>query len=144
MDEQMVLFTLGQEEYGLPIGKVKEIVPYRGATKLPQTPAYMDGIIELRGTIIPVIDLAQKLGLQTTEAVPRIGMIVEAPEGEVGILVDAVTEVAYLTAAQIEAAPAMLEAHDYIQGIGKAGERLIVLLDLQQLFTVADDEMSEP
>lgn len=139
-EEQVVLFSLGREVYGISITQVKEIIQYRDATKLPNTPAYIEGIVSLRGKIIPVVDLALRLELSTTKADDKRAIIIETAGREIGIVVDEVTEVIRLQDSAIELAP-MATENSYIRGIGKEGNRLLILLDVDKLF--GEEEMRE-
>lgn len=138
-EEQLVLFSLGSEEYAVSIAQVKEIIQYKGSTKLPNTPVYMEGIISLRGKIIPVIDLALRLELPTTKTSGKSALIVETAGREIGIVVDAVTEVIRLQDSAIEPSPTMTKT-GYIRGIGKTGERLLILLDVDKMFGAEEIE----
>ncbi|MDR3563465.1 MAG: chemotaxis protein CheW [Negativicutes bacterium] len=132
-EEQLVLFSLGKEEYAISITQVKEIIQYKDATKLPNTPEYMVGIITLRGKIIPVINLALRLELEASKSTDKRVLIIEVTEREIGILVDEVTEVIRLQESVIEPPPTST-ANGYIRGIGKEGNRLLILLDVGKLF----------
>ena len=103
--EQLVVFQLANEEYALPISQVREIIQYKDVTRLPHTSEYMEGIINLRGKVIPVIDLALKLSLQTEKTLNKKVLIVEATEKDIGIVVDEVKEVIRLEDTAIEAIP---------------------------------------
>ncbi|MDR3560836.1 MAG: chemotaxis protein CheW [Negativicutes bacterium] len=142
-EEQLVLFRLGNEEYAIPITQVKEIIQFKEATKLPSTPVYMEGIISLRGKIIPVVDLAMRLELAAVKNADKRALIIETADREIGIVVDEVTEVIRLQDSAIELAPAGTgnEQNSYIRGIGKEGNRLLILLDVDKLFS--DEEMQE-
>ncbi len=134
---QLVVFTLAKEEYGLPITKVQEINRMVPITTLPQTPSFVEGIINLRGKIIPVIDLRKRFQLPVSEHTDGTRIIIVDVEGQtVGIVVDAVNEVARLSSAQVEPAPPsfMLEAK-YIHGVGKLEDRLLILLDIDKVLT---------
>ena len=133
-EEQLVLFRLGAEEYGIPISQVREIIQYRGATRLPQTPEFIEGIINLRGKVIAVIELAKRFGIAAHEGSDRRAIIIETEGQEIGVIVDAVTEVITLQDAAIETAPSMTDSSDYIRGIGKNGDRLLILLEVDKLF----------
>jgi len=136
--EQFIVFTLGQEYYAIAISQVKEIIHYQGSTKLPNTPLYMEGIINLRGKLLPVIDLAGKFGIQAGNGQDRRAVIVEALGRDVGMLVDDVTEVLWLQETAIEPPPAICACRkEYIRGVGKDKDRLLILLELENLF--ADD-----
>lgn len=134
---QLVTFRLANEEYGLPITKVREINRLVPVTKLPQTPSFMEGIINLRGLIIPVIDLRKRfeMTIGAHDEDTRI-IIVEISGQIVGVIVDAVTEVVRLHTANIEPAPATVAVDlQYIDGVGKIDDRLIILLDIDKVLT---------
>ncbi|MBC9783647.1 chemotaxis protein CheW [Heliobacterium chlorum] len=135
---QLVVFKLGTEEYGVPITQVQEINRLITPTKIPQAPNFVEGIINLRGNIIPIIDLKKRFGLALEEytANTRI-IVVNVGKHTVGIIVDAVTEVLRLATASIEPPPPMISsiAVDYLKGVGKVGERLLILLDLDKILT---------
>jgi purine-binding chemotaxis protein CheW len=139
-EEQLVLFSIGNEEYGISITQVKEIIQYKCATQLPGTPEYIEGIITLRGKIIPVVNLALRLELSTTNIDDKRVLIIEAAGREIGIVVDKVTEVIRLAERAIVQPPAAT-ANKYIRGIGKEGKRLLILLDVDKLF--GEEEMQE-
>jgi purine-binding chemotaxis protein CheW len=139
-EEQLVLFRLGNEEYAISITQVKEIIQYKDATKLPNTPEYMEGIITLRGKVIPVVNLALRLELTTSKESDRRVLIVETAGREIGIVVDDVTEVIRLQESAIEPPPTAT-ANGYIRGIGKEENRLLILLDVDKLF--GEEEMQE-
>ena len=133
--EQFVVFQLAAEEYAISISQVKEIIRYSGATKLPNTPEYMDGIINLRGKIVPIIDLGGKFSLQVEKREDRQALIVEAGGQEMGLVVDTVTEVIRLEEDAMEAAHGVVQSKEFIQAIGKVGNRLLIIFDLNKLFT---------
>ncbi|MDF2569285.1 MAG: cheW 2 [Sporomusa sp.] len=134
---QLVIFRLAKEEYGLPITKVQEINRLVPITKLPQTPAFMEGIINLRGRIIPVVDLRKRFQLQVSDYNDDSRIIIVEVEGQtVGVIVDAVNEVVRMPAASVEPPPPsfILDAK-YIQGVGKLDERLLILLEIDQILS---------
>ena len=134
---QLVTFRLASEEYGLPITKVQEINRLVPVTKLPQTPDFMEGIINLRGRIIPVIDLRKRfvMSISSHDDDTRI-IIVEINGQVVGVTVDAVTEVIRLSTANIEPPPATVAVDSrYIDGVGKIDDRLIILLNVDNILT---------
>ena len=133
-EEQLVLFRLGAEEYGISISQVREIIQYKGATRLPRTPDFMEGIINLRGKVIAVIELAKRFGIATKEGSDRRAVIIETGGQKIGVIVDAVTKVIRLQDTAIEIAPTMTVSNNYIRGIGKIGDRLLILLDVEKLF----------
>lgn len=140
-DLQVVVFRLAAEEYALPITKVKDINRVLPITKIPQAPAFMEGIINLRGSINSVVDLRERFGLKRGEQTDdtRI-MIIEFRGQTLGIVVDAVEEVLTIPAGAIDLPPMAAKLdHTYIVGIGKVDGRLLVLLDIDKVFT--DDEI---
>jgi purine-binding chemotaxis protein CheW len=138
---QLVIFRLAKEEYGLPITKVQEINRLVPITKLPQTPSFMEGIINLRGRIIPVIDLRKRFSLAVSEYNDDTRIIIVEVSGQtVGIIVDAVTEVVRLPVASVEPPPPtfILEAQ-YIYGVGKVDDRLLILLEIDNILTSQEE-----
>lgn len=138
---QLVIFRLAKEEFGLPITKVQEINRLVPITKLPQTPSFMEGIINLRGRIIPIIDLRKRFQLMVTEYDDDTRIIIVDVNGQtVGIVVDAVTEVVRLPVASIEPPPpAFVLDAQYIEGVGKLEDRLLILLDISQILTSQEE-----
>lgn len=133
---QLVVFNLSNETYGLDIAAVHEIIRMQSITDIPRTPEFVEGVINLRGRIVPVIDLRKRFGLE--EVAPtnmtRI-IVVEVETTTVGMVVDAVSEVLRLPADSIEPPPAVISGLDieFIQGVGKLGEQIVVLLDLDKV-----------
>lgn len=139
-ERQLVVFRLAKEEYGLPISQVKEINRLAAITKLPQAPDFVEGIINLRGAVIAVIDLRKRFSLpQEAYGEDSRIIIVETKGQTVGIIVDAVTEVLRLPEEDITPPPPsfILDAR-YIHGVGKVGERLIILLDIDEVLTAKE------
>ncbi|HEX7713958.1 MAG TPA: chemotaxis protein CheW [Bacillota bacterium] len=142
---QLVIFKLADEEFGVDILKVNEIEKLdQGITRVPKAPAFVEGVINLRGEVIPIVDLRRRFGL----AMREIGydsrvIIVEAGGNKVGMTVDAVVEVARINESAIEPAPSITKGVNsyYLSGVAKLGERLIVLLDLEKALTA--EEASE-
>jgi len=140
-------FALASEEYGLEILKVREIIGYMEITAVPQTPAYVKGVINLRGQVIPVIDLRAKFGMETMEITEETCIIVvEAGQGDrsfsTGIVVDHVEEVLDIAGEDIEEAPQFGSAvnTDFILGMGKIGDSVKILLDIDKV--LAGDDFS--
>lgn len=137
-------FKLGGEEYGLEILKVREIIGLMNITDVPKIPHYFRGIINLRGQVIPVMELRLKFGMDSIEDTEQTCVIVvEVSSGErsisTGLLVDSVSEVLEISGDQIEDAPSFgsdIET-DYILGIGKIGDKVKILLDIDK---VLDDD----
>ncbi len=133
---QLVAFKLGREEYGISILQVQEIKRLTDITRVPHTPEYITGVINLRGSVLPVIDLKKRLGLpvQTHTDNTRI-IIVKIDEVVVGMLVDAVSEVLAIDQANIEDPDAVVGgvAANFISGVGKLDNRLLILLNLEAI-----------
>ncbi|AJE02938.1 chemotaxis protein CheW [Geobacter pickeringii] len=144
---QYLTFKLADEVFAVDVAKVREILEFTTITKVPQTPPFMRGVINLRGSVVPVMDLRLKFGMSETEkTISTCTIVVEvAAEGEtivVGALADSVQEVFELEPAQIEPAPRIgtkLDT-DFILGMGKHGEQFIMILDIDRVFTA--DEMA--
>ena len=138
-------FSLAAEEYGIGILKVKEIIGMMVITTMPQSPVYVKGVINLRGKVIPVVDLRLKFGLEEAEYTDRTCIIVveiKADTGNVrmGIVVDAVSEVLNVKEADIEDTPTFGIAMrtDYILGMAKAGGGVKILLDIEKVVTARE------
>ena len=136
-------FQLGAEEYGLEILKVKEIIGLMEITAVPRTPHYVRGVINLRGKVIPVIELRSKFDMETTEDTDQTCIIVvevASDNGAIqtGVVVDAVSEVLDITEDQIENAPSFGTGVDteFILGIGKIREEVKILLDIDKVIDV--------
>lgn len=141
-DLQIVVFRLSSEEYALPITKVKDINRFMPLTKMPKSPAFMKGVINLRGEIIPVVDLRERFGLTANEATDdsRI-MIVDFNNQLIGIVVDGVTEVITIPTAEIDIPPAASKLNmKQVPGIGKFNNRLLILLDIDEVFSAEEVE----
>lgn len=144
-EQQFLTFLLAEQEYGLEIFKIKEIRGYSSTTPIPGVPAHVRGVMNLRGTVLPVIDLRMKFGLDAVEY-DRFTVIVIALVGEktVGLLVDAVSDVLMISDDAIRPAPefgASVETR-FIQGMFESRERLVVALNLEQLLN--EGELSVP
>ena len=134
---QVVVCQLGDESYGLDIGSVFEIIRFQECTAVPASPSFVDGVINLRGRIIPVMDMASRFGLRRSETTKSTRIIVAGTaEMRVGLVVDAVTEVLMVADEAVEATPEVASGHDsaYIRGIAKLAGELVILLDLKALF----------
>lgn len=135
---QVVSFHLGSEEYGVDISQVQEIIRMVEITHVPRAPRFMEGVINLRGQLIPIIDLRTRFGMSRTDHTKSTRIVVtEIGSKKVGIIVDSVSEVINIPMEQVEDAPDMIAGvgTEYIQGVGKVGDRLIILLDLTMVIT---------
>jgi purine-binding chemotaxis protein CheW len=128
--QQLVVFSLGSEEYALPIGSVHEIIRFTEPRTVASDAAWIRGVIGLRGKIIPIFDLASRMGLE--HSAPDKIVIVESAAGQVGVMVDEVEEVLTVTSDQLEGVPAANS--ESIQAIAKIDDRLVILLDPEGLF----------
>ncbi|MBQ9364251.1 MAG: chemotaxis protein CheW [Schwartzia sp.] len=138
---QVVAFKLRDEEYGFGILNVREIKGLTDITRVPFALGYIKGVINLRGSILPVIDLKDRLGLQDTEYTDDTRIIVvKSDDIEVGMIVDAVTEVITLDAEHVDASKVVdNESNRFIRGIGKENDRLIIMLNLEEIIGISDE-----
>jgi purine-binding chemotaxis protein CheW len=130
--QQLVVFSLGSEEYALPIGAVHEIIRYTEPRSVASEDAWIRGIIGLRGKIIPIFDLAARMELDRAGSEPGKIVIVETPAGQVGVMVDEVEEVLTVGPEQLVAVPTA--NRDSIEAIAKIEDRLVILLNPEGLF----------
>lgn len=140
---QLVSFTLGKELYGIEITKVREIILIADITRIPETPNYLKGLINLRSTVIPVIDLRVRFGMAEAETTDESRIMVLQARGKtLGIVVDAVSEVLRVKQEQISPPPPTVAGlgRDYLNGLVKLDERLLILLEVDKIFN--DDEMA--
>lgn len=140
---QLVTFSIGSEEFGVDILKVIEIIRTMEITKVPKAPAFVEGVINLRGQVIPIIDLRRRFGLadKAGDSDTRI-IVIEINGMSVGFVVDSVSEVLRIPANTVEPAPPVVAGmdSDYISGVGKLEDRLLILLDLDKLLSADDLE----
>ena len=133
---QVVTFRVGNEEYGLHIMKVQEIIRVLDSVKVPKAPVYVEGVVNLRGKIIPIIDLRKRMGKIVTpySNASRV-IVVDAGDRLAGLVVDSVIDVIMLNSDVMEQCPSIDDAKrsDYIMGVGKQAERLITVLSLDNL-----------
>ena len=133
---QYLTFRLGEEEYGVEILKVQEIRGYTAITPVPNTPAYLKGVMNLRGTIVPVVDLRAKFGMEAAEYTAfTVIIVLTVGTKVVGLIVDAVSDVLNIPKTDIQATPdfgAQVDAR-FISGMAKAGDKLVVLLDIDRV-----------
>ncbi len=140
---QLVTFSTGDEEFGVDILRVQEIIRTMAITKVPKAPEFVEGVINLRGKVIPIIDLRRRFGLQpkTHDKHTRI-IVIEINTMIVGFVVDSVSEVLRIPASTVEPPPPVVAGleSEYISGVGKLEDRLLILLDLDRLLSRADIE----
>ncbi len=139
---EFICFKLGQEEFGVDILKVREIVPLQYIANLPQTPKTVAGIINLRGNLIPVINLRRKFGLDQIDSDDKTRIIVFSIANKlIGMIVDRVERVFRMKEDQFELPPdlGIGQIQDYVVGIGKSDQSLVILIDVEKILT--DEEM---
>jgi|SRR5208283_4421358 len=135
---QLVSFKIGEEEFGVDILKVQEINRMMAVTRVPDAPEYVVGVVNLRGKVIPVIDLRKRFGMEKKEPDKHTRIIVmELEEKLVGFIVDAVSEVLRIPKSVTEPPPAITTGinADYITAIGKLNDRLLTLLDIERILS---------
>ncbi|MEG2172024.1 MAG: chemotaxis protein CheW [Desulfovibrionaceae bacterium] len=141
---QLVTFSIGEEEFGVDILKVQEIIRTMEITKVPRAPEFVEGVINLRGKVIPIIDLRRRFGLdfKPHDKDTRI-IVIEINNIVVGFVVDAVSEVLRIPTNTVEPPPPVVAGvdSDYISGVGKLQDRLLILLDLDKLLSSEDLDM---
>lgn len=139
--QEFLAFTLGREEYCIDILKVQEIRGYETVTPIPNTPAFMKGVVNLRGLIVPIIDLRIKLELETVTYDQFTVVIILSICGRiVGAVVDSVSDVIALAAEEIKEAPQLGAAikMDYIDGLVTIDERMLIIIDIEKLATMEE------
>ena len=139
--QQFLSFQLGAEEYGIDILRVQEIRAYEKATRIPNTPEFIKGVINLRGIIVPVVDLRMKFGLETAEYNEVTVLIVlNLANRTIGVVVDKVSDVLALAPADIRPAPEFASSVDnaFVRGLATLGERMLIITDIERLMTGAD------
>jgi purine-binding chemotaxis protein CheW len=137
--QQLVVFKLGGEDFGVDIMQVREIIREGDITVVPNAPEFVKGVINLRGQITTIIDLRRKLGLiekESSDDQQERVIVVEVEKNTVGMAVDAVTEVTYLSESDIDEVPTMVKENigtEYLRGVGKLPNRLLILIDLKRV-----------
>lgn len=142
---QYLAFSSGGETFAIDIRSVREVIQYEGLTEVPLMPPFIRGVINLRGAVVPVIDLAVRLGRKQAEVARRTCVVIlEVPSGEdtavVGVLVDSVNEVLDIAQAEIDPAPSFGSnpRSEVISGVGKVGGRFVILLDVGHVLSTAE------
>ena len=147
---QYLTFVLGGEVYGVSILVIKEILEYHEPTLVPMMPDFIRGVINLRGSVVPVVDLSLRLGRESTEVAKRTCVVIieiqhEEERMEIGVVVDAVNEVLDIAPENIEAAPnfgAKIRT-DFINGMGKVDDKFVVLLNIDHVLSIEELSMLE-
>ena len=136
--KQLISFTVGSEEYGLELLRVKEVIRMRQITWLPKAPACVKGIINLRGDVIPIVDLRERFGLAAHEKTAMTRVIVVELDGRlVGMVVDTASQVVRIPADQFDPPPTVMgqESRDFITAVGKIGDKLIIMIDVDRILS---------
>ncbi len=145
-EQQLVVFGLGKEEFGIDISQVREIVRLQNITAIPQSMDFVEGIVNLRGQIVPIVDLCKRFrvaGSDETEESARRIIVVHMAEQNIGILVDGVSEILRIPDESIEPTPPIVAGGisvEFIKGVAKVDDRLIIFLDLDKIFSVEEKE----
>ncbi|MDI9369739.1 MAG: chemotaxis protein CheW [Synergistaceae bacterium] len=145
-EQQLVVFGLGNEEFGIDISSVMEIVKIQHITTVPQSMDFVEGIVNLRGVIVPIVDLNKKfmtaMHSNSDDAEMRI-IVVHMAGQNIGIMVDAVSEILRVPDEAIEPTPPIVSSgisSDFIKGVAKVDDRLIIFLDLDRIFSAEEQE----
>ncbi|WP_028572088.1 chemotaxis protein CheW [Desulfonatronum lacustre] len=141
---QLVTFHIGEEEFGVEILKVQEIIRMMGITRVPKAPDFVEGVINLRGKVIPIIDLRTRFGMAAQEHDKHTRIIViEINAVIIGFVVDSVSEVLRIPGNTVEPPPPIISGieSEYIRGVGKLADRLLILLDLDSLLSKGEQSM---
>lgn len=139
----LVTFRLGSGEYAIDIMQAKEIIKMEKITLIPNAPYFVEGVINLRGNIIPIIDLKKRFNLEESEGDKNTGIIIAKIEDvDMGIMIDSISKVVSMANSDIQPPPSMLQGigQRYIKGVGKMEDKLLVVLDLDKLFTNEEDD----
>jgi purine-binding chemotaxis protein CheW len=142
-EKQLILFTLGKGYFGIPIENVFEIKKIEDITVVPKAPKFIEGVINLRGNIIPVIDLRKRFGMEKIDVIKKTKIIiVEIGKRQFGLIVDSVAEVLTLSGDQIDKALPSASGlkSDFIEGIAKYDDKLIIILDISKILQ-SDEEI---
>ncbi len=146
MEQQLVVFELANESYGINIALVESIIKMQAITQLPQTPAYVKGVTNLRGSVLPVIDLRTRFALDTKEDTRQTRIIIVTMGNiKVGVVVDGVSEVLRVSDELIEPLPPMVNSVNsvFLKGIVRLEDRLIILLELSKVLNLEEQQSLE-
>jgi purine-binding chemotaxis protein CheW len=144
---QLVGFRLDEEDYAIPITTIREIILMKPITRIPEVPPFIEGVINLRGAVIPIVNLRKRFGMPPRGTDDETRMIVVTVRDQtVGCVVDAVTQVMRITADQVQAAPVsvLAVARQFITGLARIDERLLIVLDIAKLFGPSELDLPVP
>lgn len=142
-EKQYVVFKLGKEEYGIDIMNVREIIQYQESIKVPNSPKFIEGIINYRGKVIPIICLKKRFGFEESHIDANTRIIVINSNGkQIGFLVDEASQTVRIDDSNIDPTPEVLSKIDtkYLTGVGKIDNRLIILIDLEKVLSEEEKE----
>ena len=152
--DEVISFSIEEEDYGVNIQTVKEVIRIKEISRLPKTPSFVKGVINLRGDVIPTIDLRDKFGLEQREYTETTRVIVAELGGRpVGMAVDSASQVIRISSGDIEPPPPLVGglSGEYLRGIGKLGEKLVILINIDRILTAEEkielermEEVREP
>ena len=140
-ERQVVVFDLNEEAHGVDISQVREIIPMEEITRVPRAPEFVEGVINLRGKVNPVVDLRARFSMPSTERTDEHGIVVVDVDGQdIGMVVDAVTEVSRTPSDSIEPPSSVITTDDseYLTGIVKTDDKLIILLDIAKVISESE------
>ena len=144
-EKQFIIFTIGEEKFGVDVKQIKQIIPLSETTYIPNAPSFVRGVINLRGDIIPIVELKEKLSLKAEKSEGKDAkiIIVELDNNNIGMQVDSVTEMMRLYSDEIADPPKIVKGinHNYLKGVGKLNDELLIILDLSSI--LSDDEIKE-
>ena len=143
--QQFLTFRIGGEEYGMDILKVQEIRSYEAPTRVAHAPSFVKGVVNLRGVIVPIMDMRIKLGVDAQYNGFTVVIVMNIGNRTVGMVVDSVSDVLELDSNQIRPAPEIAAAIDsrHVTGLGKVGERILILLDIAGMVSSPDFGLME-
>lgn len=140
-EKQFVIFKLGQQNYCVDIMNIGGITEYKGATKVPESPYFVEGVINLRGSIIPIINLKKRFNIAETRKAEDCRVVLYNLQGsEIGFLVDEANQVIKIDSQDIDPTPDIIKGEDkeYIDGVGKVGQEIVIVLDLAKILTESE------
>ncbi|MFP4015924.1 MAG: chemotaxis protein CheW [Halanaerobiales bacterium] len=144
-EKQFIVFSLGEEKFGVDVKQIKQIIPMDESTHIPNAPSFVKGVINLRGEIIPIVDLKQKLTVVADTIVSKEGkiIIVELDSNSIGMQVDSVSEMMRIYEDEIADPPRIVKGinRNYLKGVAKLDDKLLILLDLDKI--LSEEEMKE-
>ena len=143
MEQQLVIFEMGEEHFGVDIATVESIIKMQPLTKVPYSPSFVEGVTNLRGVVVPVIDLRKRFSMAETQQTRETRIVITNLEGiKVGMVVDSVSEVLTVSTDIIDPTPAMVSSveAEFVSGIARFDDHLVVLLDLEKVLSLKEQK----